>query len=90
MLFTISQASVNCKMAKKLLCLASLVAAPWLVIGGLLVAACGLLLDGQPELVASGALAAMASAVAGLTAVALLAGLREASPRIGDQLEADG
>jgi uncharacterized membrane protein len=77
-------------MAKKLLCLASLVAAPWLVIGGLLMVACGLLLDGQPELVASGALAAIVAAVAGVTAGAVLAAPRGASARIGDRLEAGG
>jgi uncharacterized membrane protein len=88
--FTISQALVNCKMAKKLLCLASLVAAPWLVIGGLLMVSCGLLLDGQPELVAPGALAALASAVAGLTASALLAAPRGAVPGIGERLDVDG
>ena len=66
-------------MAKKLLCLASLVAAPWLVIGGLLMVACGLLLDGQPELVAFGALAAIVAAVAGVTAGAVLTAPRRAS-----------
>jgi uncharacterized membrane protein len=89
-LFTISQALVNCKMTKKLLCLASLVAAPWLVMGGLLMVVCGLLLDSQPELVVSGALAALASVVAGLTASVLLAAPGGASPGIGDRLEADG
>jgi hypothetical protein len=72
-------------MLKKLLCLASLVAAPWLVIGGLLMVACGLLFDGQPELVTSGALAAMAAMVVGVTAGALLA-----APGIGGRLEVDG
>ena len=77
-------------MAKKLLCLASLVAAPWLVIGGLLMVACGLLFDGQPELVASGALAAIVAAAAGVTAGAVFAAPRGASARIGDRLEAGG
>jgi hypothetical protein len=51
---------------------------------------CGLLLDGQPELVAPGALAALASAVAGLTASALLAAPRGAVPGIGERLDVDG
>jgi uncharacterized membrane protein YccC len=80
-------------MAKKLLCLTSLVTAPWLAVGGLVMVTCGVLFDGQPELVVSGTLAVMAAiaaAMAGITAGTLLEAPRRASARIGHRLEAGG
>ena len=56
-----------------LLCLAALVVASWLAIGGSLLAACGLLLWRQSEHVAYGAEMVGTATVVGATAYKLLA-----------------